>query len=270
MTEVFSRSSGSNYESWASIEVIAMDIDGTLTTHGLLTTEVISALHALRAQGLKLCLVTGRPSGWAQALASYLPVDAAIAENGGVVFLGPEAAPLVRNPTNGHYEEAASNKTREPLAKMFAKLLENNPGLMITGDNVFRLSDFTFHSKGLSAVALSAMKNQVESSGLAFAWSTIHAHIMPQGQEKGTALEWLLQKWGIKTGPATTTLTIGDSPNDAPLFAVSKFPHSAGVANVVKYREVMSHYPSIVSTQPEGSGLVEIVNILMNIRGGAL
>jgi hypothetical protein len=270
MTEVFSKSGGSNYTSWAGIEAIAMDIDGTLTTHGLLTSEVVSALHALRSQGLKLCLVTGRSSGWTQALASYLPVDAAIAENGGVVFLGRESAPLLRNPLSGQFEQPTTNHLREPLAQMFSKLLESNPGLQITEDNVFRLSDFTFHSKGLSAVELSAMKNQVEASGLAFAWSTIHAHIMPHGQEKGTALEWLLQKWGIKTGPATTTLTIGDSPNDAPLFAESKFPHSAGVANVVKYREVMSHFPSIVSTQPEGSGLVEIVNILMNIRGGAL
>ncbi|MEO6954781.1 MAG: HAD hydrolase family protein, partial [Polyangia bacterium] len=67
------------------------DIDDTLTEGGHLVPEACSALHALRAAGLRTVLVTGRPLGWAEVLVTLLPVDAAIAENGAVAAL-PDGA----------------------------------------------------------------------------------------------------------------------------------------------------------------------------------
>lgn len=269
MTEVFKTLSLSDRTTWASLKVVAADVDGTLTSGGRLSASVVAALSALRARGLKVCLVTGRPSGWVQGLVSYLPVDAAIAENGGVVFMGSEAEPLVRNSVTSAYEKLGADDQRGPLKKMFEELCADYPQLQVTGDNVYRLSDFTFHVGGLSTAVLSALKQRIESSGLAFTWSTIHAHIMPCGQQKGAALRWLLERWGIAAHPAKTTLTIGDSPNDETLFCEADFPLSAGVANIVKYREVMSHYPKIISTLSESEGFVEIINTLLNLRSDA-
>ncbi|MEY3902568.1 MAG: hypothetical protein RL189_1874 [Pseudomonadota bacterium] len=266
MTEVFKSISLSDRSTWAGLRVVAVDIDGTLTTRGRFPAEVIASLSLLQSRGIKVCLVTGRPSGWVQGLATYLPVDAAIAENGGVIFLGPETQPLVRDAQTGNYVATGDEHSRGTLQKMFLQLNSAHPHLRVTEDNHYRLSDFTFHVSGLATDVLSALKVKVENSGLAFTWSTIHAHIMPRGQEKGAALEWLLGRWGIDSRPATTTLTIGDSPNDASLFCADKFPLSAGVANIVKYRDLMEHYPRIISTLPEADGFIEIVNTLLKIK----
>ncbi|MEN9810110.1 MAG: hypothetical protein RLZZ488_1677 [Pseudomonadota bacterium] len=266
MTDVFKSIGLSNRSTWAGLRVVAVDIDGTLTMRGRFPAEVVASLYTLQSRGIKVCLVTGRPSGWVQGLATYLPVDAAIAENGGVIFLGAETQPLIRDAQTGNYVAIGDEQSRGSLRQMYSQLNSARPQLRVTEDNHYRLSDFTFHVNGLGTEALSALKSQVEQAGLAFTWSTIHAHIMPCGQEKGAALEWLLERWGIESRPATTTLTIGDSPNDASLFCADKFPLSAGVANIVKYRDLMEHYPRIISTMAEADGFVEIVNTLLKIK----
>ena len=63
------------------------DIDDTLTHGGVVELEAYAALMRARAAGLRIVLVTGRPAGWAEVLASVWPVDAAIAENGGIAYL---------------------------------------------------------------------------------------------------------------------------------------------------------------------------------------
>ena len=63
----------------SSIRGVFYDIDDTLTHDGVVTTEAYAALVRARAAGLRVVLVTGRPAGWAEVLASLWPVDAAIA-----------------------------------------------------------------------------------------------------------------------------------------------------------------------------------------------
>src|SRR5436190_7649624 len=63
------------------------DIDDTLTHEGVVVAEAYAALLRARDAGLRVVLVTGRPAGWAEVLASVWPVDAAIAENGGIAYL---------------------------------------------------------------------------------------------------------------------------------------------------------------------------------------
>ena len=252
---------------WNHIQAVATDIDGTLTTSGVFSAEVLRALHGLKAAGLKLILVTGRPSGWVQGLVSYLPVDAAIAENGGVIFLGAEKPPLLRQELTGNYKELSGEDNRKPLELVFAALRLNHPHLRVTEDNFYRLSDFTFHVDGLSADKLGELKAEVEKLGCAFTWSTIHAHIMPSGQQKGSAVQWLLQHFKLANSPASTTLTIGDSPNDSSLFEERIFPYSAGVANIEKYRAVMDFFPNEIALHSEGNGFVEIANSLLQLKG---
>src|SRR5436190_23975055 len=63
------------------------DIDDTLTHEGVVVAEAYAALLRARDAGLRVVLVTGRPAGWAEVLASVWPIDAAIAENGGIAYL---------------------------------------------------------------------------------------------------------------------------------------------------------------------------------------
>lgn len=253
---------------WSAVRVVATDIDGTLTTSGVITPEVLRALSDLNSAGFRLVLVTGRPSGWVQGLTAYLPVHAAIAENGGVVFLGRESAPYIRSAQSGSFVPAKGLDQRGPLEAVFRALQREHPNLRVTEDNTYRLSDYTFHVEGLSQDFLLTLRKRVEQEGLSFIWSTIHAHIMPRGQDKSSALRWFLEREGWPYAPASTTLTIGDSPNDGSLFEERFFPQTAGVANILKYKSVMDFFPKRITTQSEGHGFVEIAAELLRLKKG--
>ena len=72
------------------------DIDDTLTTCGAITPDALQALGELKAAGLHVVPITGRPIGWCEPFAhgqtsqgiQAWPVDAIVAENGALaVFL---------------------------------------------------------------------------------------------------------------------------------------------------------------------------------------
>ncbi len=71
----------------AKIVGVFTDIDDTLTTDGAITPDALQALHHLKAQGLMVIPITGRPVGWSIPFASTWPVDAMVAENGAVALL---------------------------------------------------------------------------------------------------------------------------------------------------------------------------------------
>ena len=70
------------------------DIDDTLTTHGAITPDALDALGALKAAGLHVIPITGRPVGWSETFVrgddalgiAPWPVDAIVAENGAVAL----------------------------------------------------------------------------------------------------------------------------------------------------------------------------------------
>src|SRR5215470_3206559 len=72
---------------YANVRAVFTDMDGTLTSRGRVLAPTYSALAALDNAGIPVVLVTGRPAGWAEAIARLWPVRAAVAENGGVLFL---------------------------------------------------------------------------------------------------------------------------------------------------------------------------------------
>jgi HAD superfamily hydrolase (TIGR01484 family) len=62
------------------------DIDDTLTTDGAITPDALQALTDLKAAGLSVVAITGRPVGWSEPFAAQWPVDAIVAENGAVAL----------------------------------------------------------------------------------------------------------------------------------------------------------------------------------------
>ncbi len=70
----------------ARIHGVLTDIDDTLTAEGALAPEAGAALHRLRAAGLPVFAVTGRPAGWSEPFALSWPIDAIVAENGAVAL----------------------------------------------------------------------------------------------------------------------------------------------------------------------------------------
>ena len=58
-----------------------------------------------------------------------------------------------------------------------------------------------------------------------------------------------------------SVLYVGDSPNDAPMFAF--FPNSVGVANIHRFVGAMPAMPKFVTGATSGAGFVELVDHLL-------
>ncbi|NEQ45931.1 MAG: HAD family phosphatase [Leptolyngbya sp. SIOISBB] len=241
--------------SWSrlqAVRLVASDMDGTLTHHGKLTSPLLQSLVTLAAQEVAVLIVTGRSAGWVQAIAHYLPVAGAIAENGGVFIAPNSGVPqlLVDLP------ELAQH--RQHLAAMFTQLQSQFPDLTPSVDNPFRLTDWTFDIGTLSPADLTQIAEICRQAGWGFVYSTVQCHIRPLGQDKGVGLQRVLQQHFSQLA-ATQVVTVGDSPNDEGLFDTNLFPLSVGVANVKHYCDRLHHLPTFITPSPEIAGFSELV-----------
>jgi hydroxymethylpyrimidine pyrophosphatase-like HAD family hydrolase len=212
-----------------NIALIASDMDGTLTRSEKLTSAVLRGLDELQASEIPLLLVTGRSAGWVDALRHYLPIAGAIAENGGL-YLPPTGpwqllSPIPDIPTH-----------RQNLAAAFLALKQQYPALQESGDNAFRLTDWTFDVAEIGSEELAAITEQCEQWGWSFTFSTVQCHIKPKQQNKAWGIQKVLRQYYPQLQPEQV-LTIGDSPNDEAMFDPKFFPVSVGVANILNYRD---------------------------------
>ncbi len=241
-------------EKLTDIQLIATDIDGTLTRNGKFTRELLESIDLLTAKGIKLLLVTGRSAGWVSAVNNYLPVVGSIAENGGGYFN-----------SDGEFDFLTRIEKielhREQLANRFWELQDCYPQIQESIDNQFRITDWTFDIGGLTDLELAQIANQCQGWGYSFTFSTIQCHIKPQQQDKGVAILQVLKQYFPKLKP-TQIVTVGDSPNDASMFDRSLFPHSVGVANIQHYTSQLIHQPQYITKSPEVAGFCELVNLL--------
>lgn len=247
------------------VRLVATDIDGTLTSHQRFTPQLLTALQALATAGITVVLTTGRSAGWVSALVHYLPVAGAIAENGGLYFTNSGDSILLSaiRDIDGH---------RQHLAQFFQKLMTTCPKLQASPDNAFRLTDWSFDVAGLTESELGAIAACCQQQGWGFTYSNVQGHIKPLGQDKAVGLQQLLARQFPQLTPKQV-LTIGDSPNDEPMFNPDLFPLSIGVANVLPYcgsehSQMMRHLPRYVTTHPEVAGFCEIVQHLLLTHSG--
>jgi HAD superfamily hydrolase (TIGR01484 family) len=68
------------------IRAVLTDIDDTLTLSGRLPAIAYAAMERLKAAGLIVIPVTGRPAGWCDLVARQWPVDGVVGENGAFYF----------------------------------------------------------------------------------------------------------------------------------------------------------------------------------------
>ena len=98
---------------------VLTDIDDTLTNAGAVTPDALAALGALKAGGVHVIAVTGRPSGWSEPFALEWPVDAIVAENGAVAFL-PHKKAFYAYPAGVSCYQKCNNRMGRPAPATFA------------------------------------------------------------------------------------------------------------------------------------------------------
>ncbi len=244
----------------ARIRVLASDVDDTITTEGRLPPGTLQCLQALDAAGVVVALVTGRPAGWAQALAGYLPgVKVAVAENGLVAFdSAGQRVDLGPRRDDRFAGRLADNAVR----------LQKAYDLAVTPDDAFRLFERTFERPGsFDAAALIASQKIVDADFEVMA-SSIHIHVRPSGWGKAEGLLAALQPYAPEAcaSPDDSIVFVGDSSNDRSLFARLRRT-SVGVRNVTRFLgELGDDRPAFVTETESARGFAEVVHSLLSAR----
>jgi HAD superfamily hydrolase (TIGR01484 family) len=243
-----------NYH-WQNIRLIATDMDGTLTQGEKFDAKLLQVLIKLSAAGIDVLITTGRSAGWVQAIATYLPVVGAIAENGGLVYWH-------QNPQPQLIGEVEIIQHRQELQRVFQLLQTKFPHIRESVDNPFRLTDWTFDVENLSPMELEQIEYICQSQGYGFTYSTIQCHIKPIYQDKAYGLNKIIARHFPHLNPSEI-VTVGDSPNDESMFNQTEFPLSVGVANVRKYRDRLKYLPAYVTSKSEGEGFCELAALTL-------
>jgi HAD superfamily hydrolase (TIGR01484 family) len=237
------------------------DIDDTLTHEGVVVLDAYAALLRARDAGLRTVLVTGRPAGWAEVLASLWPVDAAIAENGGIAYVRRG-----RRLERLYFEAGDPVADAARLAALADEILTTYPFARRADDSALRVTDVAFdigENQQLPASEIEAITAHCRRLGARTLVSSVHAHACFHTADKArmsarvAALLWSEPEAEV----AAHYAFVGDSPNDQAAFTF--FATSIGVANVARYAAALSPPPRYVTPSPSGRGFSEAIDALL-------
>jgi hypothetical protein len=253
------------------IRGVFTDIDDTLTTDGRLTAAAYGALERLRAAGLIVVPITGRPAGWCDHIARMWPVDAVVGENGAFYFRYDAAARKLLKRFLAPAAERANNRQR--LAALRDRILAAVPGAALASDQLYREADLAIDvCEDVPPLARAEVDRIVAMFGEAGATakvSSIHVNGWFGSYDKLGMTRLLLQEcFAIDLDARREDFVFaGDSPNDAPMFAF--FPNAVGVANVAAFADRLAALPAYVTPSRCGAGFVELADALLAARGGS-
>ena len=257
------------------------DIDDTLTTNGAITPDALNALAELKAAGLHVIPITGRPVGWsvpfargdpASGLAPW-PVDAIVAENGSVALFKDEKG--LQPSSNKHnqllklyQQDAATRSTNFARMQQVAqRVLREVPGAKVSQDSSGRETDIAIdHSEftHLSAEKIAQAVRIMQDEGMNATVSSIHINGWFGAHNKLGGARWIVRELFGRALDAEidTWVYVGDSTNDQLMFA--HFPHSIGVANIRRFEAALTHLPRYIPPGERGAGFAQVADALLS------
>jgi hypothetical protein len=242
------------------------DIDDTLTTEGAITPDALAALGRLRAAGLHVIPITGRPVGWSEPFALAWPVDAIVAENGAVA--------LVRGPDGRlrklYQQDAATRAANfERMQQVLARIEREIPGAGRAQDSAGRETDIAIdHSEftTLPQARIDAVVACMRAEGMTATVSSIHVNGWYGAHSKLEGARWIVRELLGATLDADLDrwAYVGDSTNDVLMF--ERFEQSIGVANIERFADQLTHPPRYVTRGERGAGFAEVADALLAVR----
>ena len=272
-----------HWRAGAGLHGILTDIDDTLTTEGAITPDALDALAALRAAGLRVIAITGRPAGWSDPFAATWPVDAIVAETGAVA--------LLRTPQNTRKNSLQPNADkREQLSKWYLQdaatraanharmqqvaqhILREVPGALLARDSAGRETDIAIdHSEftHLPPEGIAQVQAIMRSAGMTATVSSIHVNGWYGTHDKLVGARWIVRELLGRAldDELDRWVFVGDSLNDQVMF--QHFPHSVGVANVARFVPQLQHLPRYVTQGARGAGFAELARHILAGRARA-
>ncbi len=274
-------------EARRSIIGVFTDIDDTLTTHGAITPDALQALADLKAAGLHVIPITGRPVGWAEPLAVRLPVDAIVVENGAVALkmvesevisadfaknipkIGIQPAYSLPRVLSKIYQQDATTRSGNlaRMARIAQQVLSQVPTAVLSHDHAGRETDLAFdynEFENLPSETVQAILAVLKRAGMQTTVSSIHIHGCFGRFDKWLGAQWIVRELFQRELAAELDqwVFVGDSGNDQAIF--QHFKHSVGVANIRQYATQLQHLPHYVTLAERGRGFAEVARAVLD------
>jgi HAD superfamily hydrolase (TIGR01484 family) len=261
------------------------DIDDTLTTDGAITPDALQALADLKAAGLVVIPITGRPIGWCEpfmAGAAPWPADAMVAENGAVAFARDVSAEnlsknelqpskTVRKQLSKLYQLDATTRASNQLRmrQVAARVMFEVPGAFLTRDSAGRETDIAFDYNEfahLPSATVQRVLAVLQREGMQTSVSSIHIHGCFGNFDKWIGANWIVHELLGRdlAHELDRWVFVGDSGNDQAMF--EHFNHSVGVANIRRFESQLTHLPRYISPSAHGAGFAEVARAVLQAR----
>jgi HAD superfamily hydrolase (TIGR01484 family) len=252
--------------SWKVSPIIGVftDIDDTLTTEGAITPDALQALADLKAAGLHVVPITGRPLGWSEPFASTWPVDAIVAENGAVALMHLDGKDLRKF----HQQDSATRTVNfARMQQVLAHIEQAVPGALRSRDSAGRETDIAIdHSEftQLPQAAIDEVVRLMQAEGMTATVSSIHINGWYGEHSKLAGAQWIVRElWGRDlSAEMARWVYVGDSTNDQVMF--EHFAHSVGVANIRCFEAQLTHLPRYITPSERGAGFAELTRHLLS------
>src|SRR5678815_5034991 len=183
-----------------------------------------------------------------------LPVSGVVAENGGLSVRLDARGALRKS-----YARPASVRARERrrLARVIQSALRAVPGARMSTDSLYTEVDLAIdvnEEVRLPPEAAQRLEAFLAARGVNAVRSSVHVNAWIGPFDKAWMVRRFLRTvFRERLAPDDRRwVYVGDSVNDAPLFAA--FALSVGVANVRSVLELLPHRPRFVTGAPEGGG----------------
>ena len=259
------------------------DIDDTLTTQGAITPDALQALHALKAAGLHVIPITGRPLGWSEPFAggdaqrgiAPWPVDAIVAETGSAAVTlyknSLQPADSLGLPLSKLYQQdaatRASNYTR--MQAVAQQVLREVPGAQLAQDSPGRETDIAIdHSEfsHLTPEQIAQAVQIIQRAGMTATVSSIHINGWFGAHNKLVGARWIVRElFGRELDAELDRWAfVGDSTNDQVMF--EHFTHSVGVANIRRFEAQLAHLPRYITASERGAGFAEMARAILQAQ----
>ncbi|MDO8776501.1 MAG: HAD hydrolase family protein [Burkholderiaceae bacterium] len=262
------------------------DIDDTLTTEGAITADALQALADLKAAGLHVIPITGRPVGWTAPLAVSWPVDAIVVENGAVALkmlhsaavakdvventpkIGIQPAFLLPGLLSKIYQQDATtradNLTR--MARIAQRVLAQVPAAVLSRDHAGRETDLAFDYKEFEDLPPETVQDilaVLQQAGMQTAVSSIHIHGSFGHFDKWQGACWIVRQLFQRdlAQELDRWVFVGDSGNDQAMF--QHFTHTVGVANIRRFEAQLQHRPRYITRAERGAGFAEVARAVL-------
>ncbi|WP_353234705.1 HAD family hydrolase [Diaphorobacter ruginosibacter] len=245
------------------IRGIFTDIDDTLTTEGAITQDALDALGALKAAGLHVIPITGRPIGWSEPFAKAWPVDAIVAENGSVAFRHGSDARVEKI---YQQDQATRERNFARMQEVAQRIVREVPGAMLATDSPGRETDIAIDHSEFTHLPQEGIDQAVaimRAAGMNATVSSIHINGWFGDHNKLEGARWIVRElFGRDLERELDHWAyVGDSTNDQLMFA--HFRNSIGVANIARFVPQLKDFPKYVTQGERGAGFAEVARALL-------